>query len=203
MKKSTCLKMLVMMVLVAVMAAGVGCKKSASNPTTITLLSEAALDGHGVATGTSTLVLYATIGDYYNKNQVRGWVSFDLSGIPDGATIDSAVLSIYQRGEEYWGGYTLGPVLVEHVFFGTDIALAFAGGLLSKVAGMLATEFSAGFKSITVTVEVQNDMEQNRPKAQFRFFHSTPTDNDSNNTTDDWVMGDSPTNQPKLAVTYH
>ena len=68
---------------------------------------------------------------------------------------------------------------------------------------MLATAFSAGFKSITVTVEVQNDMDQNRPKAQFRFFHSTPTDNDDNNTTDDWVMGDSPTNQPKLVVTYH
>ena len=91
MKKSICLKMAVMVVLVAAMAAGDGCKKNASNPTTVTLLSEAALDGHGVDTGTSTLMLYATIGDNYSKEQIRSWVSFDLSGIPDGATIDSAV----------------------------------------------------------------------------------------------------------------
>lgn len=200
MKKAVFVKMILPAILGLAIVSGSGCKKN--NLTTLTLLSEPPYDGCGLPTGLSTLTINADIGDRYYNEQIKAFVSFFISTIPDGATIDSAILSIYQVDINH-DGYELGVVLVDHVFYGIDTHQAFGIAALSSVPGTLATSFSVGYKDIDVTDEVQNDVDQNRERSQFRFFHTTPTNNNDDDEYDAWAMGESPANQPKLVVTYH
>lgn len=173
-----------------------------SLPGTLTLTSEADLDGFAIANGTATHTISGIIGDYHTNVQYRAFVSFDISGMPSGATVDSAVLRIYQTGSDD-GGYTLGSVKVDHVYYDTAVASAYDTPVLSAIEGTLSDAFSVGWKEITVTSAVQDDVTNARGHSQFRLYHQTPTDSDGADDNDYWLLGNASVNQPELVVTYH
>ena len=83
-----------------------GCGGSGTNTYTLTLLSEAELDGYIThmfaepevyvtnSVDPSFQVGYSNSG--FTKIGLKGFVSFNLSSLPEGATITSAVLRVYQ-----------------------------------------------------------------------------------------------------------
>lgn len=78
-----------------------------SNPSpgsqTVTLLATASLDGYASSTGGASAHFGIYAGDFdgtENGRGSRGFVSFDLTAIPSGATIDYATFEIRQVGAE-------------------------------------------------------------------------------------------------------
>ncbi len=187
--------------LVSALIAGCGGGGVDPSTTTAILTSEASLDGYGMPGGLTTNLNLGAIGDYNNNQQYRAWVSFPIGSLPAGADIESAILRVYQASPDD-GGYTLGPVLVQHVSFGVDTFSAYSTAALSNISGSLSTEFAVGYHAIDVTAAVQDDITNSRLRSQFRFRHQTATDSDSTTETDSWYMGDSATNKPQLVVTY-
>jgi hypothetical protein len=185
---------------------------------TLTLLSEAALDGYvtwitpgsyaGSASGASV-----NIGDVANDTDyTRCVVSFDLSSLPAGAQIQSAVLRMYQNadfnGDSYADPLGLGAVLVDNISYasftpnsglcsadttGTDIGI-----------GPLATSFSANtWHELDVATSAKDEVNlYHNGRLQFRIYHHNENNNDLIADTDGWVMGDSSSNRPELVITY-
>ena len=185
---------------------------------TLTLKSEAAFDGYvsSVLTGGyagSANGATVSIGDSGNDTDfTRCVVSFDLSTLPAGAEIQTAVLRMYQSnvsaGDSYPEATGLGAVLVDNISytsFSADANLFSADTTGTDIGiGPLATSFSANtWHALDVTTSAQDEINQyHNGRLQFRIYHHIENNNDSIADTDDWVMGDSPSNQPELVITY-
>jgi len=110
-----------------------------------------------------------------NENLVtRGFVSFDIDGIPEGATITEVTLKLYQVrviGTPYIDS---GVLEVDHLTYGdtlegTDYSTA---ALLSGFA-TLSKNKNLGWKETTVTNAVKDDIANARSKSQFRIHFET------------------------------
>ena len=129
---------------------------------------------------TSAGIMYSsgtyTAGDQNGNLQVKGFLSFDISGIPAGATITSSTLGL--TGSTVVGGNplsTLGSLRVYNVDYGTSLTVAdFNGPKLSTVWS--AT--SAPSDVIDVKSELANAVSSGKKNLQFRIEFSIPTDND-------------------------
>ncbi len=184
----------------------------------LTLHSEAALDGYvtwispasysGSASGASV-----SIGDGTNDTDyTRCVVSFDLSSLPAGAQIQSAVLRMYQSdqftGDSYSEAAGLGAVLVDNITYASftpDAGLVGGDTTGTDIGiGPLATSFSANtWHELDVTTSAQDEVAlYHNGRLQFRIYHHYENNNDFVADTDNWVMGDSPSNQPELVITY-
>ncbi len=106
----------------------------------------------------------------------RGVLSFDLSDLPDDAIIQSAILNVAQQstfGDPY-GTWLF--VIAHHINVAgnTLIAQAFNGFLVEVIGGIdptaLSTDVVLENKTLDVTDQVQNDLDQNRDRSQFRIL---------------------------------
>lgn len=113
----------------------------------------------------------------------RAVVGFDLTaaGIPAGATIQTATLSLEQNvgtGSPYTD---LGNVLVDHVDLGLAVdATDYAANTLLAGFGTLSTDATLGVKTLDVGARVQADLTAGRTSSDFRLRFATDTDGDGN-----------------------
>ena len=186
---------------------------------TLTLLSEAALDGYitGVFQGpyldSSASSTSVNIGDLADDtNYTRCVVSFSLSSLPVGAQVQSATLRVYQNadasGDSYADPAGLGAVLVDNISYSsfTPGAGLFSADTTGTDIGIgpLATSFSANtWHELDVTTSARDEVNlYHNGRLQFRVYHHYDNNNNGIADFDGWVMGDSSTNQPELVITY-
>ena len=182
------------------------------SPVTVTLYSTADMDGYVMSSLSWNRVNGIRVGDddsFDNGREQRGLLSFDLSGIPAGATVTSATLRLYQFsvvGDPYTH---YGSVWVESLDFGDSVgSSSFAVSALSTLTGSLSSDNVVTWKEISATNAVQADVAAARPRSQFRLnmpAHGVGTNGD--NQTDDAVFEDGDDtfgsgNRPQLLVTY-
>lgn len=146
--------------LVAVVAFGIpacgGGGGGGAAPVTVTLGSIAGLDGFVLSDGTAvTGSAGPGVGDTAADAGARQFWSFDVSGIPSGATVTLATFRARQRsvfGDPY---AFLGNVIVERVDIGvaldgTDFAVAGIGAFV-----VLSTDTTIEVKTVDITDRVQ------------------------------------------------
>jgi hypothetical protein len=245
-----CLIVLSLVAMVVIVGCG-GTSTEATVPN-VTLLSKSVRDGQATATLVVTNADRVKIGDDANNAGMRAFVSFDLADIPAGAIIDSATLEIYQAnnvdaeaekpgppivpavaqvqtvGNSYAavsdtvGEGGLGPVVVEHVYYGDTLTTAaYDMAVLPGpgVSGDMATVWVLGYKQIDVTAAVLDDVanKATRSYSQFRIKHvketnSNPGDDKATppvpkEDSDSWIMGegqgDTANHKPGLVILYH
>jgi hypothetical protein len=180
-----------------------GCGGS-SRSYSITLNSEGARDGYTNTTASNSDSNIIIIGDDNSNGCWRGCVSFNLGSISRRARVRSAVLKIYQTevapvNDSY---ANLGPVKVDHLYYGDIFDTSACTLLALSYIGTLATSYSAGWKTIDVTAAVQNDVNNSRAYSQFRFFHDSETSDPGRENSDSWYSGDNDTLQPQLQMSY-
>ena len=182
--------------------------------TAITLYSEPALDGYVRALAGSTYDgsfagASVSIGDDASGNVIRCVVSFDMSGLPAGAQIDTATLRMYQNATATGSSYPepggLGSILVTNYAYslsttwadlfnscttGTDIAI-----------GPISSSFSPNtWHELDVTTSAYDEVNSyHNGRLQFLVFHHIQS-NGGVADSDGWVMGDSPTHRPELVI---
>lgn len=174
---------------------------------TKTLSSDSSLDGFQSSNGGGNKGLDIRAGR--NVNLVtRGFVSFDLSSIPDGATVTKATLRLYQTkiiGDPYGAG---GALKIDHLNFGNslenaDYALAALLANFSTLTNNAVVEWKDG----DVTEQVKDDLNDNRTRSQFR-IHFT-TENTGGELTGDFTYLESADDSegtgktPQLVIKYH
>ena len=203
MKTATLFSALLLMAILA------GCGGGGGDGTSLTLTSEPALDGSispgdpfGLTGGYTTTEAEDYIGDTAASGSRKIFLSFDISGIPVGSTIESAVLRVYQSSYNN-GGYNLGAALVDHIYFGSTVTQSILDmPALSTISDSLATDYLEGWKQLDVTSALQNDVDNTRSYSQYRMYHLGSND-DGEYDQDGWLLGDSAINKPELVVTYH
>ncbi len=206
------------LLLVVGLAALLSCSPNDGGP--VTLYSEPALDGvvvwdrDIVFTGQKNDTT-VSIGDNTADDTMRCFVSFDLGTLPVDAQIDSATLRMYQgagqsaSGNSYGEAPGLGTVLVDNIAYnastswedlcrwattGTDIGI-----------GPLASSFSPNtWHTLDVTTSAKDEFAlYHNGRLQFRLYHHYESNIDGVEDSDEWIMGDSSTNRPKLVIEYH
>jgi hypothetical protein len=144
-----------------------------------------------------------------NENLVtRGFVSFDIDGIPEGATITEVSIKLYQVrvvGNPYSEG---GVLEVDHLTYGDTLE----GGDYSTAAllsgfATLSENKNTGWKETTVTNAVKDDIANARSKSQFRIHFETEVK--GGDVAGDFTYFESADdseatgNTPQLIVKYH
>ena len=143
---------------------------------------------------------------------VRAFLSFGITVIPTGATIQSAILHLKMIsvvGNPFDQGPTgLGNLMVDHVNYGNQFpdGTSYAGNTLLGNLTVLSSTATLGMKQATVTFAVANDYAAQRDRSQFRLkFLNRDQNLDSNDTYALFVDSEDLTlqgNPPLLVVTY-
>src|SRR5687767_3029935 len=136
----------------------------------------------------------------------RQLFSFELTGVPIGATIVSAELRLFQvstNGDPYG---ELGVVVVDHVDYGPALdGSDYDGGTLFLDLGELSVDSTSESKVLDVTAAVQDDVDLARFRSQFRIRFDGADSNDDG-TPDHAVFGDAEadvsTHRPVLVVVF-
>jgi hypothetical protein len=181
-----------------------------TSATTVTLCSEASLDGYirgdDLVDSTSSMLI---IGDDNVNKSHRIFVSFNLSSIPSGATIDSANLRLYHlllsAGFHPHDAYTdLGHVVVDHVDYGSPLAIDDYGIVaLASNIGTISTFAGWGWRELDVTSLVQYDIDNGRPRSQYRLrYYPLETDGDGLYDQNAFASNETPYSPPELVITY-
>ena len=136
----------------------------------------------------------------------RMFYAFPLAEIPEGVTVTSVRLRVFQVsivGSPY---EDLGDLLVDHVDPGAGLdAGDYAGSTLSSNIGILAMGFGQNYANLGVSAEVDADRSAERSHSWFRLRF--PVDSNTDRGNDVLVLGDGegsrgPMNPPILEVTY-
>lgn len=137
---------------------------------------DASLSGSMTSSGTMYSSGTYTAGDQNGNLQVKGFLSFDITGIPAGATITSATIGL--SDSSVVGGdpfATLGNLRVYNVDYGTSLTVSdFNGPKLSTVW----SGNSPPSDVIDVKSELANAVASGKKNLQFRIEFATATDND-------------------------
>ncbi|MGC9335487.1 MAG: FHA domain-containing protein [Anaerolineae bacterium] len=181
---------------------------------TVTLQSQAALDGFQANNGGGNNSVEIRVGNgpfvgspaYELVN--RGFMSFDLSGIPAAAEIRSIELAFYQV-QVVGTPYTkLGNPLLKHLDYGGSLENSdYDAAVLASA--ILAPRTGSGewyqITSNTLANWIEEDLRAGRTRFQLRLQFNTETDGDGN---DDRIMLESADNSfgtgnvPQLTITY-
>lgn len=152
-------------------------------PRQVTLLGIPSMDGL-LRNGSAIPTLALSIGNFLDlgpppeASENRSMSTFDLSPLPSGADVVSAVVTLTQffvPGTAYVGR---GPAILDHVNIGVDLSGDdFAGGTLASNIGVLSTDATLGPKSLDVTAQVAADVAAGRTRSSFRLrFQSVVPD---------------------------
>lgn len=188
-------------------------KKPTSTPTptvtsqSITLSALATLDGFQSSNGGGNTAIEIRAGR--NSNLItRGFVSFDISSIPGGKTIDLATLRLYQTsitGNPYGVGSSL---KVDHLDYGSTFENAdYSASSLSASFGTLTSNASIEWKDLDVTDRLKTDISAGRTRSQYRLHFAIETI--GGDVTGDFANFESADNStgsgktPQLVVKYH
>ncbi len=182
-------------------------------PETVIFRSEGTLDGYRLNDGSGSntqdiLVGNGELVDPVGELVARGFMSFDVSSIPAGATIQSAELRFYQK-EIQGDPYTkLGNLLLEHVDYGASLDDR-AYNTPAIESAILDQQRRPGawymLSDPTLVSWIQSNVEAGRSRFQLRLQFRQETDGD---TLEDWtaieagggVLGSR--NSPQLTITY-
>lgn len=175
---------------------------------TRTLGSTASLDGFQSSNGGGNDSLEIRAGRNINL-VTRGFGSFELSSLPTGATIEQATLRLYQTnviGDPYGAGG--GSIKVDHMDYGSSFENSDYGmAALSTSFATLSSNATVGWKEADVTDSVRTDLQNSRPRSQYR-IHLT-TEATGGNVTGDFAYFESAGNNvgtgntPQLVIRYH
>lgn len=178
---------------------------------TVTLTSQAALDGYVIGGQGSYNNQEIRVGNYgtaSGENVYRGFMSFDMSGIPTGATIQAIQLRFYQEaivGDPYG---KLPQLFLVHVDYGPSLeagdfdTTAFDSAWLSPhtAPGQWYT-----ITSSTIATWITQNLAAGRPRLQMRLQYSPETDD---GVTADYARLESGDNffgtgnRPQITITY-
>jgi len=182
-----------------------------SSPTPIPksklLSSSTSLDGFRSSNNGGNATLEIRAGR--NVNLVtRGFVSFDLSDIPSGATITEASLRLYQAkiiGNPYGAG---GSLKVDHLTYGDSLDNEdYGAAALSSSFITLTNNASIEWKDAVVTDRVKDDIANGRSRSQFRIHFQT--ENTGGDVTGDFAYFEAAENNmatgntPQLVIKYY
>jgi hypothetical protein len=160
------------------------------SPVTVFLLSEPALDGYvirGQVANSQTHIAVGNVPAAAGDDLYRGFLSFDLFGIPAGATIQGAELRFLQQivdGDPYG---KLGSLVMKHVDYGAvlDVADYDAAELGSTVLPpVIIPETTYVVTDEPLTSWIQQDLADGRRRFQLRLQFTSESDGDD---TMDWV----------------
>ena len=170
----------------AVVAASLPCVScggggGGKTPVTVTITSTGGLDGFATSNGSvaSDSQGGVVVGDA-GAVGFRGFVSFELSGVSAGATIQSATLKVIQNvvaGAPY---ATLGDVFVDQVVYGT----VFEAGAYNRSfpsnqgLGPISVDQLLGQKTLDVRAAVQTSVDRQDAQCQFRLRFSVESNQD-------------------------
>jgi len=172
-----------------------------------TLKSTSSLDGFRSSNGGGNATIEVRSGR--NVNLItRGFVSFDLTSLPSGITIEKATLKLFQTsitGNPYGIG---GNFLIDHLDYGDSLENDdYNRASLSSNIGTLSSNANLEWKELEVTDRVKDDLNNSRTRSQFR-LHFT-TENIGGDVTGDFAnfeSGDNSTgtgNLPQLVIRFH
>lgn len=145
---------------------------NSSDTQTKTLKSNSILDGFESNNGAGNLTVDIRAGR--NAYLVtRGFVSFDLKEIPKNAKIESAVLRLYQFNVSGSPYSSVGNLLVDHLDFGATLENEdyLLPSLTSNLA-VLSQSNNFEWKEAIVTEAIKDDLENFRPRSQYRIHFS-------------------------------
>lgn len=168
------------------LAAKVQVVEAPTEPQTVTLYSQAALDGYRLNSGAGSasgeiLVGNGSFVEDGPQLVARGFLSFDLGSLPAGATIDSVRLEFYQRGLEGDPYQTLGNLVLDHVDYGPSLeASAYdTPALHSAVLPQMITPNAwYALADPTITLWVEDNLAVGRGRLQLRLRFTQETDGD-------------------------
>ena len=184
-----------------------------AGPEVAVLRSEAALDGFLLNDGTGSNIQDIIVGngriiEPTGELVSRGFLSFDLAGVPAEATVEGVELRFYQKtiqGEPYG---KLGSLMLDQVDYGSSLEPG-AYDLPALDSAALATLPSPNswyvLSDPLITSWVQSTLENGRPRFQLRLRFAQETDGDGE---EDWVSIEpgggilSSPNAPQLTITY-
>ena len=162
--------------------------ESAPGPGSITLESEAALDGYRGSDSSGSTRQDILVGNGEMTTTAgelvwRGFMSFDLSGVASGTTIESAELRFYQAkvGGNPYG--KLGGLIVDHVDFGSSLdADDFDAPALDSAALPQMTNSRAWYiiPAQKVADWIEQDLAAGRSHFQLRLRFTQEVDGDGN-----------------------
>ena len=171
---------------------------------TMTLSASATLDGWRASNGGGNSTLYIQAGRN-NTLIERGFVSFDISSIPAGATIESATLRLYQTeviGDPYG---SLGSLKIDHLNYGDSLENAdYNASSISASFATLTSNATIEWKDVNVTDRLKDDITNSRSRSQYRLKFATEATG-----ADAWSRFESADNSvgtgntPQLVVKYH
>jgi hypothetical protein len=161
-------------------------------PVTVTLTSESAIDGYRLNDGTGSSARDILVGNGELVNPTgelvaRGFMSFDLSDIPEGATIESAELRFYQKEIQGSPYQKLGNVVLEHIYYGASLDdSAYNTPALGSAALDMETSPKTWYilSDPTIVAWVQSSLETGLMRQQYRLQFSQETDGDGQ---EDWI----------------
>ena len=216
MRKEYAIIFIVMIFYILFFGSFISCSTDSESQTnkrqTLEIISVSSMDGWVESDGSASSDMGGPLtGDYENSNPnvgYRQFFSFGLADIPDGATIVSASLELFQTN--YYGSplTDLGNVVVDHLDYGATLD----GGdydmlALTSNIGTLSDNTTEEYKILDVTTYVQTDFAAARDYSQYRVRFSVQ-DNDNDGARDSVSFTDaedsccSTGKLPKLVVEY-
>jgi hypothetical protein len=145
----------------------------------VNLLGITPREGFLSSTGGTATAVDPFVGDNLLDTALRGFRSFDITPLPAGANIVSAVLQV-NRSSVLGSPYAnLGNVPVDRVDQGPSLdASDFAAASLSFNIGTLSTSPALGLRQPDVTARLIDDLANGRLRSEYRLRFDSGTDND-------------------------
>jgi hypothetical protein len=168
--------------LAAGLLGGCGAGEAIFGPETFTLHAPSSLDGYVLSTGgvLTSSSLGIAVGDNTANAGRRGFVRFNIAGLPAGAEIESAELRMAQADVTGLPYATLGNVVVDHVDIGLVLdATDYASAALLANIGTLSSDVTLTVKFLDVKAEVLADIAAARTTSDFRLRFPVQTDLDA------------------------
>jgi hypothetical protein len=185
----------------------------AITPGTVTVKSDPDLDGYrgntgGGGTGQDILAGNGDLTDPAGEKVWRGFMSFDLSGFPAGASITGVELRFFQAKVEGSPYQKLGNLVLEHVNYGASLGRpAFDTPALDSMA--LSPQPSSGTWYVVAGRDlagwIEQDLAAGRERFQVRLRWAQETDGDNQEDYASMEPGNNffgTGNVPVLVVTY-
>ena len=181
---------------------------------TVTLTSQGALDGFRANNGGGNNTVDIRVGNgafFGSPSQelvIRGFMSFDLTGIPASANVQSIQLRFYQTNVTGTPYAKLGNLLIQHVDYGSTLDNAAYDTPVLHSAILSPHTGSGEWYTITantISDWIEADLAAGRSRTQFRLQFSTETDGDGLQDTASFESGENyfgTGNVPQLTITY-